>query len=115
MPVTHEIMRQIGLPEHEADPREFFNFMARNDYSHPVILADGSLAVVYRFVFTDAILIGLNPYGYEDRFCFSPGKARAALDEWMRNGNAEPQGWHRHPPTGRRRPDGDAAGEYVEF
>jgi hypothetical protein len=35
-----------------------------------------------------------------------------ALREW--DGNGEPDGWMRHPDSGRRRPDGDAAREYVE-
>lgn len=37
--------------------------------------------------------------------------ARAALDRW--DGRGEPQGWHRHPASGRRRPDGDPAQEHV--
>jgi len=27
----------------------------------------------------------------------------------------EPEGWFRHPHSGRRRPGGDASKEYVEF
>lgn len=37
--------------------------------------------------------------------------AVAALIAW--NGEGEPSGWMRHPETGRRRPGGDPAGEYV--
>lgn len=35
---------------------------------------------------------------------------RAAL-AW--DGTGEPTGWYRHRPTGRRRPDGDPAREFV--
>jgi hypothetical protein len=35
---------------------------------------------------------------------------RAALG-W--DGKGEPEGWYRHPQSGRRRPDGDPAKEFV--
>jgi hypothetical protein len=36
--------------------------------------------------------------------------------EWTADGaEGEPAGWHRNPPTGRRRPEGDAAREYVNY
>lgn len=34
------------------------------------------------------------------------------FEKW--NGDGEPQGWERHLGTGRRRPGGDVAKEYVE-
>ena len=34
-----------------------------------------------------------------------------AATEW--DGDGEPMGWHRHPSTGRRRPEGDPEMEYV--
>lgn len=37
--------------------------------------------------------------------------ALAALQTW--DGHGEPGGWYRHPATGRRRPDGDPAREFV--
>lgn len=39
--------------------------------------------------------------------------AVAALIEW--DGTGEPEGWIRHPMTGRRRPGGDASKEYVNM
>ena len=51
-------------------------------------------------------------FGYEDRWCYATQElAEKALREW--DGNGEPTGWHRHPATGRRRPDRDAEQEYV--
>jgi hypothetical protein len=35
------------------------------------------------------------------------------LKAWAADGGKEPQGWIRHPSTGRRRPGGDASREYV--
>jgi len=103
MPVTHEVMAQVGLRGIDADPRSFFEWFDINHYRHPVILADGSLACVGRLMYTDAVLSELTPFGYGDRWCFKPdGRAVRALDEWARLGLAEPRGWHRHPDSGRR-------------
>lgn len=77
-------------------------------------------AGVCQFAFTGAILTGrIVEYNfYEDRWCFSDvKKARSSLEEWIseRRCEGEPQGWHRHPATGRRRPDGDESKEYINF
>jgi hypothetical protein len=36
-------------------------------------------------------------------------------ERWNPDETLEPEGWFRNPQTGRRRPDGDAAREYVAF
>lgn len=70
-------------------------------YTDAKITPDGDVACIHRFMFTYAILVGLNPSGYDDRWCYgSYGKAKAALEAW--DGTGEPTGWHRHPDTGRR-------------
>lgn len=72
---------------------------------------------VQQMLFTSAILADLNFCGYEDRWCY--GTLQSAcfhLGDWLwaPGGMApEPRGWHRHPASGRRRPDGDAAREHV--
>ena len=38
-------------------------------------------------------------------------RAVQAAHTW--DGTGEPTGWHRHQPSGRHRPDGDPAREYV--
>jgi len=49
---------------------------------------------------------------YEDVWCYqSIDAAVSAMIAW--DGTGEPAGWHRHPQSGRRRPDGDATKEYV--
>lgn len=81
------------------------------------MLKDGTVAIVYPFIFTDAILVFtpaalLDPWGgYHDRWCYEPGKACKALDQW--DGTGEPSSWHRHPTTGRRRTNGDPLTEYT--
>jgi hypothetical protein len=62
---------------------------------------------LFDFLFTTAIIVGkmgdtLNIY---DRWCYhSREDAQKALDNW--NGIDEPEGWHRHPSSGRRRQNG---------
>lgn len=55
--------------------------------------------------------------GLEERWCYANGTlAHAALLEWQaRNYSGEPKWWHRHPTTGRRRPDGDEDKEYIQW
>lgn len=74
----------------------------------------GRYAAIIPFLFTTAIIRGMldNPIGYDDRWCYETKEAaEKAFEAW--DGNGEPDGWHRHPSTGRRRPGGDAAREYM--
>jgi hypothetical protein len=85
-------------------------------YTDPRPLANDRWAAIVPLVYTHAIVTGrmLDRTGYENRWCFdSYESAKKAMDEW--DGTGEPYGWHRHPSTGRRRPDGDAALEYVAW
>lgn len=54
---------------------------------------------------------------YDNRWCFATKEmAVNAVAEWAtRAFEGEPEGWHRHPPTGRRRTDGDPSTEYIEY
>lgn len=77
-----------------------------NGYLHakPLLDRPGYYACVMPLMFTAAIIIGrIGEDGeYDDRWCYhSVEDARRALEAW--DGEGEPQGWHRHPPTGRRR------------
>lgn len=78
----------------------------------PRLLDDRTYAVIMPFIYTHAIVTGRigDNVGYEDRWCYHGREAAiAALDAW--DGAGEPEGWHRHPSTGRRR---DSAGaEYI--
>lgn len=78
---------------------------ANNGYTDLKFFVDGHEAAIYPLAFTHAIIYGLNDFGYDDRWCYdSYEKAKAALEAW--DGTGEPQGWHRHPGTGRRIEDG---------
>lgn len=80
-------------------------------------LPSGRWAGTQQFLFTHAILVGQmhNEQWHDDRWCYKDEKsALAALDAWTKTGGVgEPENWHRHPGTGRRRPDGNQEREYV--
>lgn len=79
------------------------------------LLPDGRIAWIHRLNFTYAILVApINAECYEDRWCYhTEARAMLELERWNAGAEKEPVGWHRHPPSGRRRPDGDAEKEYV--
>lgn len=84
-------------------------------------LDDARYVGVVRFAYTWGLIWGWldDPYGYEDRWCYERlDVAVTAGHAW--NGDTvnqanEPQGWHRHPHTGRRRKNGDPTTEYINL
>lgn len=78
-------------------------------------LEDGRELVVYPMLFTWRLCIGpIDGSGYDDAWCYeSPSSALEALATWDGEGDDPPCGWHRHPRTGRRRPNGDPGQEYL--
>lgn len=86
-----------------------------NGYLSFVELPNGNLAAMMQLMFTVAIVSGVSPTGYNNRWCYhNRFDAQDALEEWAENPDQiEPTGWHRHPPSGRRiREDGSL---YVEL
>jgi hypothetical protein len=55
------------------------------------------------------------PAGVSDTKQNAYKRALEALDAWDPATEPDPSGWHRDPHTGRRRPGGDPAAEYVEM
>jgi hypothetical protein len=53
---------------------------------------------------------------YEDMWCYQAEQAKAA---WVAalgwDGEGDPEGWYRHPASGRRRPGGDASKQHVHW
>lgn len=76
---------------------------------------DGRRVWILPFAFTYAIIIGPpDAWEYDDRWCYATADlALVCAGVWQADPGTEPTGWHRHPDTGRRRPDGDPANEYV--
>lgn len=92
----------------------FEEFLRQNGYTDTKLIPGDRYAAIFQFMFTHAIIVGCvgDVMRYDDRWCYgSYDKAKAALDAWDGTPGTEPDGWHRHPATGRRR---DEAGvEYI--
>jgi hypothetical protein len=78
-----------------------------------VRIVDGDVRGIYRFMFTYAIISGIDRYGYSGRWCYEDyATAIKSLNNWHAD-EKEPYGWHRHPDSGRRRPNGDATKQFI--
>lgn len=82
------------------------------------IFPDGRIAHVVPMLFTHRLTVGspesMEMGCYDDGWCYhNLASALTALDAW--DGSGEPTGWHRHPPSGRRRENGDPAKEIVRL
>lgn len=84
-------------------------------YSHWRRLPDGGLMAVCSMMFGNGrLFLEVSHHGYEDCFCYdSLEEAVDAMLAFEPERDEEPTGWKRHPYSGRRRPDGDAAQEFV--
>lgn len=79
------------------------------------LLDDGRYILAHPLLFHWTMIVGRigDTWGFDTRYCYADeALALAALSKW--DGNGDPEGWHRHPDTSRRRPDGDPALEYIE-
>lgn len=82
-------------------------------------LKDGTFVLAHRLMFHWMLIRGFlhDHNGYFDRWCYKDEQAAVkALTDFVEEPPVgyEPVGWHRHPPTHRRRPGGDPALEYIE-
>lgn len=77
-------------------------------------LPDGRIIVVYPMLYTYRVCIGPQDSPFIDSSWDYPSQLEAtiAAEEWDGEGDP-PIGWHRHVNSGRRRPEGDPAQEYV--
>jgi hypothetical protein len=103
-------LRELLEPAFMGQPSEAD--LVRMGYMRPFrCLPDGRIAALMEINSGRwAIVAGIHPYGHRDAWYYtSRATARAALEKW--DGTADPQGWFRHPQSGRRRPDGDASRE----
>jgi hypothetical protein len=65
-------------------------------------LPDGRLCGVKRLLFHWTIHVGITFTGHDERYCYATfAGAASALEAW--DGEGEPDGWHKHPSSGRRR------------
>jgi hypothetical protein len=77
-------------------------------------LDDGRVITVYRMLFTTRLCIGPDDgVSVDDGWCYSLQEAAIdAARAWDGDGDP-PLGWHRQISTGRRRPGGNPALEYI--
>lgn len=82
---------------------------------HRRTLPDGRIVDLSQMLYTWRLSVGLKgDLYYDDQWCYETQlRAMHAMVAW--DGEGEPAGWHRHPSSGRRRPGGDAAKEYVNL
>ena len=111
------LARRRGKARPQECPAAFARFLREEErYTDLKWVGAAGWAGIRELLFTHAIIVGRvgQMSTYEDRWCYATReKAQAALAAW--DGNGEPDGWHRHPNTGRRRQDGSAAKEEVEW
>ena len=92
----------------------------RSEYHHVETFGDGEYVAYYRLMFHWTMIRGHLDitWGYGDRWCYGsdPGDVTQRFAEWKARGfEGEPEGWTRHPKSGRRRVEGDPATEYVAW
>ncbi|MBY3433289.1 hypothetical protein HFN89_03805 [Rhizobium laguerreae] len=76
-------------------------------------LPDGRYIGTVRLLYHWTMHIDIDDVGYADRYCFATYElAKKAFDEW--SGVGDPEGWHRHPTSGRRK-DLATGREWVDF
>ena len=102
------------------ETKQFIEYLHTQNYSTIVPLSSTHYAAICPFIYTTAIITGLwhDRNTLDDRWCYSNRQeATEALLIWISSNPRplEPEGWHRHHRTGRRRPDGDATKEYINF
>jgi hypothetical protein len=88
-------------------------------YYYVEVYGDGNYVAYYPLLMHWTIISGHLDltYGYEDRWCFGDQKnVEDCFNAWKaKDFNGEPEGWVRHPKTGRRRINGDPATEYINY
>jgi hypothetical protein len=80
------------------------------------VLDSGHVVWLVSRLFTWALVVGPDgELGFEKHWCYATiqGAIQGARDWDGNHPETEPTGWIRDPYTGRRRPDGDPAREYV--
>jgi hypothetical protein len=80
------------------------------------ILSEGVVAAIRPLLYhwTMNVCMTGDKFSLYDRWCYAnKSLAEYALAAWDGEGDA-PVGWHRHPPSARRRENGDPDREYIE-
>lgn len=84
-------------------------------YSNWRELPDGTILAVGPMAFGNGrLFVDINDYGYEDCYCYdSLQLAEESMQKYNPEIDKEPEGWKRHPFSGRRRINGHPSTEYI--
>lgn len=101
-------MRQFTLAQIAA--LDGYSWVTRPGYAdgYPVfwMRPDGNLCGLHKLLFHWTVHVDLDWSGYKHRYCYrTDAAAIAAMDEWSGALGTEPDGWHKHPDTGRLQHD----------
>lgn len=112
--VQHLTLQDLPIPHHDTldlhDLTSEWSLWTAQDPIHsPLIrkLDDRRYVAIIPFIYTWGLVWGYldEANTYEDRWCYETlPEALLAAEAW--EGTGDPDGWHRHPASGRRR-DGD--------
>lgn len=81
---------------------ELVNRLSKEDGYSNICVKNGKICGLSRFIFTTAIISGMDETGYVERWCYhNSSTALQEFNAW--DGTGEPEGWHRHIPSNRRR------------
>lgn len=94
---------------------EFQRWIIDNGYIGGAEMTDGTIVAVMPTVVGQGLLIVGDRHSVAERYSYqTPEAAVFAMLDWRANEwEGEPEGWHRHQPTNRRRTNGDPAQETV--
>ena len=78
-------------------------------------LPDGTILAVGPMAFGNGrLFVDVSNNGYEDCYCYdSLELAESSMNIYNPETDEEPEGWKRHPYSGRRRENGDKNKEYI--
>ena len=91
--------------------------MKENSWAVARWVGDYVIAVCDAMTFGKGRLtIGQDYSGYERAYWYETAEgAVRAYEKWNPEVDADPDGWFRCPTDGRRRPDGDASKEHIDW
>lgn len=103
--------RLMTRPYDAADAEDFARWLADDPTTLAVRMFPevGVYTAARRLLFHWTLIYGRvgDRQSIDDRWCYAtPAGALEALAAWDAAEGGEPEGWHKHPATGRRRPAG---------
>jgi hypothetical protein len=114
-----ERSRTRDIPAEELASAQRVGLMARHNGSEylSVRLLPTGRAVFLRPWSYGGLVLNIGSLGvswFDDEWNFQAEQHRAAWRAALGwNGEGDPEGWYRHPASGRRRPEGDPTKEFV--